>query len=355
MSYWQNYKKFFVSFQKSMCGAGRDGGQRLGLRLSAQARCAGLRRPAGVRADAPGQDERLCLPGLQPAAVVPEPQEDHRGAVASSSSSSSWIRWIPRRRGSGRITANTTTSTRRRSRPKSFELPTTCFAEDEGSLTNSGRWLQWHWAGAARLRARPSTTPGSWRRSIMRLKTLYRQGRRRVPRSDPQSELALRRPGRARRRTNWPRRSTATRSTTCTIPPTRPRSCWRRASRSSVSRSLRDDGNDGLRLLDLFRLLQRGRQQHGAPRQHRSRRTGGICPNWAWSWPVNRRILYNRASCDRSGNPWIRAARTHRVERQPDGSGFDVPDIAPTVEARTGRRSVHHEPGRRRPPVHARH
>ena len=28
-----------------------------------------------------------------------------------------------------------------------IELPTTCFAEDEGSLTNSSRWLQWHWAG----------------------------------------------------------------------------------------------------------------------------------------------------------------------------------------------------------------
>ena len=31
-----------------------------------------------------------------------------------------------------------------------FELPTTCFAEDEGSLVNSSRWLQWHWPGAVR-------------------------------------------------------------------------------------------------------------------------------------------------------------------------------------------------------------
>ena len=37
-SYWQNYRKFFVSFQKSMCGDGGDGGQRLGLRLPAEAR-----------------------------------------------------------------------------------------------------------------------------------------------------------------------------------------------------------------------------------------------------------------------------------------------------------------------------
>ncbi|WP_348241828.1 hypothetical protein, partial [Salmonella enterica] len=26
-----------------------------------------------------------------------------------------------------------------------FELPTTLFAEEEGSLSNSSRWLQWHW------------------------------------------------------------------------------------------------------------------------------------------------------------------------------------------------------------------
>lgn len=29
----------------------------------------------------------------------------------------------------------------------------------------------------------------------------------------------------------------------------------------------------------------------------------GLNPNWAWCWPVNRRILYNRASCDARGRP----------------------------------------------------
>ncbi|TNY08564.1 hypothetical protein, partial [Escherichia coli] len=29
-----------------------------------------------------------------------------------------------------------------------FRFPSTCFAEEDGSLTNSGRWLQWHWKGA---------------------------------------------------------------------------------------------------------------------------------------------------------------------------------------------------------------
>lgn len=30
----------------------------------------------------------------------------------------------------------------------------------------------------------------------------------------------------------------------------------------------------------------------------------GLYPNWTWAWPVNRRILYNRASCDIYGRPY---------------------------------------------------
>ena len=30
----------------------------------------------------------------------------------------------------------------------------------------------------------------------------------------------------------------------------------------------------------------------------------GLYPNWSYAWPVNRRILYNRASCDVNGKPY---------------------------------------------------
>ena len=30
----------------------------------------------------------------------------------------------------------------------------------------------------------------------------------------------------------------------------------------------------------------------------------GITPSWGWAWPLNRRILYNAASCDPTGKPW---------------------------------------------------
>jgi formate dehydrogenase major subunit len=48
--------------------------------------------------------------------------------------------------------------------------------------------------------------------------------------------------------------------------------------------------------------------------------------NWAWAWPVNRRILYNRASADPSGKPW----NPKRPLIQWNGkswTGADVPDM----------------------------
>jgi formate dehydrogenase major subunit len=30
----------------------------------------------------------------------------------------------------------------------------------------------------------------------------------------------------------------------------------------------------------------------------------GLYPEFAWCWPVNRRIIYNRASVDPKGVPW---------------------------------------------------
>jgi len=32
----------------------------------------------------------------------------------------------------------------------------------------------------------------------------------------------------------------------------------------------------------------------------------GVYPNWSWSWPVNRRIVYNRAGVNTEGKPWAK-------------------------------------------------
>jgi len=55
----------------------------------------------------------------------------------------------------------------------------------------------------------------------------------------------------------------------------------------------------------------------------------GFFPNWAWSWPLNRRVMYNRASADLNGKPWDPA----RPGIQWNGSAWvgDVPDYPPTM------------------------
>jgi len=54
----------------------------------------------------------------------------------------------------------------------------------------------------------------------------------------------------------------------------------------------------------------------------------GVYPNWAWSWPANRRVLYNRASCDPSGKPWDPERRqVWWNEATGRWAGVDVPDF----------------------------
>jgi formate dehydrogenase major subunit len=54
----------------------------------------------------------------------------------------------------------------------------------------------------------------------------------------------------------------------------------------------------------------------------------GIHPAWGWSWPANRRVLYNRASCDLEGKPWDSSRRqVWWSEAQQKWVGNDVPDF----------------------------
>src|SRR3546814_5731697 len=47
--------------------------------------------------------------------------------------------------------------------------------------------------------------------------------------------------------------------------------------------------------------------------------------NWAWAWPANRRIMYNRASCDLSGQPFDPRRGLIRWNGK-SWEGADVPD-----------------------------
>ena len=58
---------------------------------------------------------------------------------------------------------------------------------------------------------------------------------------------------------------------------------------------------------------------------------GIVSPEWAWAWPANRRILYNRASADLQGRPWSERKRyVWWDEREEKWTGYDVPDFPVT-------------------------
>ena len=195
MSYWQNYKKFFVSFQKSMYGPAATAENDFAYDYLPKLDVPAYDVLRAFELMHQGKMNGYICQGFNPLLSVPESRARCRRRCRSSSSWSHGsaadgdgaLLGEPRRVQRGRSP--------RRSRPTVFELPSTCFAEDEGSLTNSGRWLQWHWAGG--------TPPGEAKSDVwimaqlyMRLKALYQKEGGNVPRADPQPALALQGPGR---------------------------------------------------------------------------------------------------------------------------------------------------------------
>jgi formate dehydrogenase major subunit len=204
-----------------------------------------------------------------------------------------------------------------------YRLPGAGFAEKDGTFVNSARWLQWKWAAVP--------TPGDAKldqeilaRIFLKVRELYRKEGGKfpdpilnlawnytVPENPSLSEVAKELNGRALadvedKPTN----------TTMKAGQQLPGFSW-----------LRDDGST----LCGNWIWCGSWTEAGALTQRRNTDDPsglGIYPNWAWSWPMNRRVMYNRASCDVSGKPWDPARRQiWWNEAQKKWVGNDVPDF----------------------------
>ena len=207
-----------------------------------------------------------------------------------------------------------------------FQLPTTCFAEENGSLVNSSRWLQWHWKAA--------DPPGDARSDIWimsgifhRMRDMYRKDGGAFPDpilnlawhytdpTDPDpEELAKDMNGRA-----LADLKDATGAVTL-----------KSGQLLDAFAQLRDDGTTASGCW-IFTGCYTEQGNQMARRDATDPREQGIAPNWAWAWPANRRILYNRASADPAGKAW----NPRKPVIEWDGSrwtGIDVPDYGPTTK-----------------------
>ena len=182
-----------------------------------------------------------------------------------------------------------------------FRLPTSCFAEEEGSLTNSARWLQWHWQGAeppgeaksdlyimgelfTRIRALYKADGGAFPDPIVNLSWPYAQ-----PASPSPVELAMEYSGKALKDLTDPKD---------------PTKVTRKAGEQLAGfAELRNDGSTSSGCWIFCGAW--GPTGNNMARRDNTDPTGiGNTLNWAFAWPANRRVLYNRASCDPSGKPW---------------------------------------------------
>jgi formate dehydrogenase major subunit len=206
-----------------------------------------------------------------------------------------------------------------------FRLPSTCFAEEDGSLVNSGRWLQWHWKGAE--------PPGEGRGDIeiiaglfQRIRALYQAEGGAFP--DPVVKLA------------WPYKIAGRPSAEelamefngkaladLPDPKDKTKVLVKGGEQLAGFGQLRDDGTTSCGCwIYSGAWTQAGNQM--ARRDNSDPYGIGQTLNWAWSWPANRRILYNRASADPSGKPWDSRRRLIGWNGKAWG-GADVPDMRP--------------------------
>ena len=208
-----------------------------------------------------------------------------------------------------------------------FRLPSTCFAEEDGSLVSSSRVLQWHWKGAdapGEARGDPEIMAGLF----TRIRAMYRKDGGAYP--DPVLNLTW-----AHRDADSPAPDELAREfngkALADLPdPTDATKTIAKAGEQLAGfGQLRDDGTTACGCwIFAGAWTQAGNQM---ARRDNTDSGNGNTPNWAWAWPANRRILYNRASADPSGKPWD-AKRKVIAWNGEKWTGSDVPDYGPSVK-----------------------
>ncbi len=178
-----------------------------------------------------------------------------------------------------------------------FMLPCACSVEKEGSITNSGRWMQWRYKAV--------NPPGEARGDgdiiidlLNRIRALYKKDKGVFP--EPILNLkwdyvtnGAYDPHKVAKEINGYFQKDVTIKG----------KSFKKGTLVPSFAYLKDDGSTSSgNWLYCNSYTEKGNM---AARRNRVDKSGiGLYSEWSWCWPVNRRIIYNRASVDKDGKPW---------------------------------------------------
>src|SRR5207253_7773735 len=203
-----------------------------------------------------------------------------------------------------------------------FMVPTTHWIEKDGSFVNSGRWSQWK---DQVLPPEGNARHDHWVLADLfsRVKKLYQQQGGKFP--DPIMALTVTRYAKPTQPTldeiakeiNGADLATGKQMTSFAL------------LKSDGSTTAGDWIYTGS-YPDTGNLMKR---RNGIQDPAKNDPTGmGFYPTWAWSWPLNRRVLYNRASADLNGSPWDATRPGIKWDAAQKKWVGDVPDYPATMD-----------------------
>jgi formate dehydrogenase major subunit len=327
MSYWQNYKKFFVSFQKSMWGVAATAENNFAYDWLPKLDVPSYDVLRAFELMHEGKMNGYFCQGFNPLLSFP----NRKKITAALSKLKFLVVMDPLQTETARFWQNHGEHNEVDSakiQTEVIELPTTCFAEDTGSLVNSGRWLQWHWAGG--------TPPGEAKHDAwimaqiyLRLKALYQKEGGPVPEPIVNLDWSYKDPGEPSPDELAKELNGA--ALEDIMDPNDPTKVLiAKGKQLPGFAALRDDGKtNGACWIYSGSYTEAGNQM--ARRDTSDPDDTGAFSKWAWSWPANRRILYNRASADINGKAWDPSRKVIEWDGT-KWAGYDVPDIGPTMK-----------------------
>jgi formate dehydrogenase major subunit len=214
-----------------------------------------------------------------------------------------------------------------------IRLPSSCFAEEAGTFTNSGRVVQWKWAAA--------DPPGEGKTDLeiigslfTRLRDMYAKEGGKAP--EPVLNLTWNYMNPAKPSPEEVLREINGRALADVVDPKDKTKVLVKAGEQMPGFGLlQDDGSTACgNWIYSGVWTQAG---NNSARRDTSDPAGlGNYQNWGFAWPANRRVLYSRAGTDpKTGQPWD-PKRTGIRWTGTAWAGNDVPDIAPTLGPDSG-------------------